>query len=754
VSAQRLGPASHGRAFGTAHLGFKRVIAASVVLALLVAGLSLFLAFTHLTSLAQARAWVDHSHAVKEATQDLFSSVQDAETGERGFLITEDPKYLEPYQRAETAIPDQERRLTALVADNPDQATRVQRLNRAIDKRLAVLDRIVAAGRAGDFAGARVEVLSGQGRQAMQEIRTAVTAIRGVEDTYLDRRTALADQQETLTLVIGMAVSLVALAGLIAGVTLLARANRQLTSASQEAKASEAAREATDALTRAFFANVPDYLFVLNIEDNRFILADLNPAFARAMNVTPAQVRGRAIEELLPGEIGQRLVAHYRRVRSAGAPVTTRDELPRTPAGPRTWESILAPVKNSDGVTDRIIGSVRDITDRVRAEERLRDSQRMEAVGQLTGGVAHDFNNLLQVIRGNLELLETVVAKDERASQRLQNAIHSADRAASLTRQLLAFARRQPLAPQVINLSRLVGDMADLLRRTLGEAIEVETVVAGGLWNTIADPAQVESALLNLALNARDAMPEGGRLTVEITNAVLDDEYVRKARDATSGQYVMLAVSDTGEGMDETTKARVFEPFFTTKADGKGTGLGLSMVYGFVRQSSGHIQIYSEPGQGTTVKIYLPRSRQPEKAAPAQASEGSVDGASRTILVVEDEAAVRAATVDMLDELGYRYVEAGDAESALALIHGGAKVDLVFTDVVMPGPLRTRDFAAQLKESRPDLPILFTSGYTENAIVHHGRLDEGVSLISKPYARAELARKLALLLAQGAVGAG
>ncbi|MFI4933244.1 MAG: CHASE3 domain-containing protein [Caulobacterales bacterium] len=730
-------------------MGFKRVIAASIALALIVAGLSLYLAFTHLTSLARARAWVAHTHAVIESTQSLFSSVQDSETGERGFLITEDPRYLAPNVRATEAIPQAEAELTRLVADDLDQTARVKGLNQAIDRRQAIISRIVAVARQGDFQTARVMVLGDQGRATMEDIRSRVIAIRGFEGTLLQRRTAEADQQERLTLAIAMVLSLVALTGLTAGASLLAGANRRLTRAMDQAQRAQVAREASDALSRALFTNAPDYFFVLNIEpDDRFVLADINPAFEKALRTSAERVRGRALTELLPGVAGERLISHYRRVRAADRPITTRDVIPGLPDGPRTWESIIAPVKNAEGVTDRIIGSVRDITDRVRSDERLRDSQRMEAVGQLTGGVAHDFNNLLQVIRGNLELLEDAVASDERASARLKNAIHGADRAAQLTRQLLAFARRQPLEPQVINLSRVVSDMADLLRRTLGEAIEVETVVAGGLWNTIADPAQVESAILNLALNARDAMPEGGRLTVEITNAVLDDEYARQARDVTAGQYVLLAISDTGEGMSEETKTKVFEPFFTTKAAGKGTGLGLSMVYGFVKQSSGHIQIYSEVGHGTTVKIYLPRSRQAVAAQAEDDDAGALDGHSRVILVVEDETAVRAAALATLAELGYRWLEAPDAETALRLIEDGGRIDLVFTDVVMPGPLRTREFAERVRALRPGLPILFTSGYTENAIVHHGRLDEGVNLISKPYAKADLARKLGQLLAR------
>jgi CheY-like chemotaxis protein len=261
----------------------------------------------------------------------------------------------------------------------------------------------------------------------------------------------------------------------------------------------------------------------------------------------------------------------------------------------------------------------------------------------------------------------------------------------------------------------------------------------------MADPAQVESAILNLALNARDAMPGGGRLTVEVSNAALDAAYAREADDVTPGQYVQISVSDTGEGMTPETRARVFEPFFTTKAEGKGSGLGLSMVYGFVRQSMGHVRVYSEPGHGTTVKLYLPRSH--HGVTPTlNAASVPQKGARESVLVVEDEAQVRSAAVAMLDALGYRCLEASDAAGALEMLASGEAVDLIFSDVVMPGPLKTRDFAARVRERWPGLPILFTSGYTENAIVHHGRLDEGLDLISKPYARLDLARKVAQML--------
>jgi PAS domain S-box-containing protein len=734
-------------------LDFKRTVAVARAVALLVAGLSVFLIFNQVETVGRARDWVQHTRTVIESTQQLLATTEAAEDAERGYLLTQDQPYLDRVAPALAALPDQETRLTRLVRDNPAELIQVRRLNDAIEQRREALGQIATAADRGDLASARAMVVAGNGRAQMDAIHRDADDATDLEKSLLATRTTNARNAQSLSLTIGIIVALVALLTLTAGVLLLAGSNRRLNRAFDELKSAEAARAALGALTRAIFDNVPDYLIVLDIEDEgRFVVADINPALEKALNVTAGQVRGRAIDELLPTATAQRLISHYRRVHAGGKPVTSRDDFAQLPGGPRVWESILAPVAASDGVGGRLIGSVRDITDRVRAEERLRDSQRMEAIGQLTGGVAHDFNNLLQVIRGNLELLQPSVQGDERASARLRNALYGAERAAQLTRQLLAFARRQPLAPKVVNLSRLISDMADLLRRTLGESIEVETVVAGGLWNTIADPAQVESALLNLALNARDAMPDGGRLTVEITNAALDEAYVSTVSEVSAGQYVMLAVTDTGEGMSDEVRARVFEPFFTTKIDGKGTGLGLSMVYGFVKQSHGHIQIYSEPDHGTTVKIYLPRSRQAEDAPPASPPPSATSDQSRTILVVEDEEAVREAALAMMDELGYRRLEAADAEAALAIVEAGAQIDLVFTDVVMPGPLRTREFAQRLKTLRPDLPVLFTSGYTDNAIIHQGRLDEGVNLISKPYAKADLARRIAQLLAGANAG--
>jgi PAS domain S-box-containing protein len=381
-----------------------------------------------------------------------------------------------------------------------------------------------------------------------------------------------------------------------------------------------------------------------------------------------------------------------------------------------------------------------------RTEQALQQSQKMETIGKLTGGVAHDFNNLLQVISGNLQLLLSDVASNPRALKRVENAIGGVTRGARLASQLLAFGRRQALEPRVVKISRYVAGMDDMLHRTIGEEIELQTVIAAGLWNVLVDTAQVENAILNLCINARDAMDGRGKLTIEVSNATLDDAYARAHDDVGPGQYVMIAVSDTGAGMAPAVLQQAFEPFFSTKPEGKGTGLGLSMVYGFVKQSGGHIKIYSEVGNGTSVKIYLPRSNEAEQAA-VPAPVQPITGGSETILVAEDDEDVRNTVVELLGELGYRVLKAGDATSALAIVASGMPIDLLFTDVVMPGPLRSPELARKARELLPQLAVLFTSGYTENAIVHGGRLDAGVDLLGKPYTRAALAQKIRQVLA-------
>ncbi len=384
----------------------------------------------------------------------------------------------------------------------------------------------------------------------------------------------------------------------------------------------------------------------------------------------------------------------------------------------------------------------RDVSAQIEAESRLQQSQRLETLGQLTGGVAHDFNNLLTVILGNAEFLAEQLPEHgdlHRLAVAMQDA---AERGSALNRRLLAFARRQALEPKITDVNALMGSMDHLLRRTLGEHVEIEIVRAGGLWRGFVDPAQMEAAILNLCLNARDAMPGGGRLTIETANAYLDGTYAASHEDVQPGQYVMVAVTDTGQGMPPDVVNRAFEPFFTTKDVGKGSGLGLSMVYGFVKQSGGHIKIYSEVGQGSVVRIYLPRTRETGDAAGTSTGKLSSLSGSDKILLVEDDDLVRSHVEKQLRGLGYRVVAVANGPEAIEMLDKVADFDLLFTDVVMPRGMNGQQLAAEARRLRPELPVLFTSGYTENAIIHHGRLDPGVHLLNKPYRREEMARKV------------
>ncbi|WP_069269399.1 PAS domain S-box protein [Paraburkholderia nodosa] len=421
--------------------------------------------------------------------------------------------------------------------------------------------------------------------------------------------------------------------------------------------------------------------------------------------------------------------------------------------GSRFWANVVIDaIRDEQGDLIGFAKITRDVTERKTAQEELEkaraallQSQKMEALGKLTGGVAHDFNNVLQVLRGNLELLEGRHGRDRWTRERLDKAIDAVERGANLASQLLAFGRRQALQPIVVNLAVMLRSMDDLLRRALGEMIDVETVIAGGLWNTLVDPNHLENVVLNLAINARDAMPEGGKLTLELSNATLDDHYRALPSDVLEGQYVMLAITDTGTGMPADVVERAFEPFFTTKPEGQGTGLGLSMAYGFVKQSGGHIRIYSEVGHGTTVKVYLPRSMETAVVVDPVAPD-VLTGGSETILVVEDDRRVQATVVESLRQMGYTVLKADNAQSALAIVQSGVQIDLLFTDVVMPGTMRSTELAKLATRALPHLKVLFTSGYTQNGIVHGGRLDPGVHLLSKPYSRAQLASRIRRLL--------
>lgn len=524
----------------------------------------------------------------------------------------------------------------------------------------------------------------------------------------------------------------------------------------------------------SLFDQAPSFMAVLRGPQHVFDLA--NKAYFEIVGRSRGKLIGRTVADALPEIVGQGFVELLDRVYTTGEPFVARAAravLNRGPGGSgelRHLDFIYQPLSNEAGETIGILVLGHDVTEqhvaqtelrqlaeqlesrveiRTReleeAQRALRQSQKMEAIGNLAGGIAHDFNNLLQVITGSLQLLSRHVTA-EGDHRHIGNAMTAARRGAQLAAQLLAFGRRQPLEPKVVDPGRLTRDTLDLLRRSVGEGIVIDYRVGSGLWNIIADPTNVETALLNLAINARDAMPDGGRLTIELANARLDEEEARRFADGQAGEYVMIAVSDTGHGIPESLLDKVFEPFFSTKPEGHGTGLGLSMVYGFVKQSGGHLEMHSEVGRGTSVKLFLPRALADEETVEMAPAGDAVTGGRETILVVEDDPAVQETVAHMLRSLGYRTLLAGNAEEGIALLDSGAVIDLIFSDVVMPGRRKSTDLAAHAAVRSPGVPLLFTSGYARDTIVHDGRLDEGVNFLAKPYDREQLARKLRQLL--------
>jgi PAS domain S-box-containing protein len=481
----------------------------------------------------------------------------------------------------------------------------------------------------------------------------------------------------------------------------------------------------------------------------------VNPAASAILGWLPEEMLGRSLFDfVLPEDAAA--------TRHALAQVS-REAMPsfenryRHRDGGHRWLSWVAATEG-----DLVFATGRHVTLEKEAESTLRSmqeslrhsemallqSQKLEALGKLTGGVAHDFNNVLQIISGNLQLLQMTLDGDPLAAKRIASASSAVERGAKLSAQLLAFARRQPLKPLVTDLAQLLRSTEELLRRATGESIETRLLLADDCWRALVDPHQLENVILNLAINARDAMAGQGQLTIELSNIVLGSDYAARHADVAPGDYVQLAVSDTGTGIPAELLDKIFEPFFTTKSEGEGTGLGLSMAYGFLRQSGGHLTVDSLPGHGSTFRIYLPRSLEAETELPLQLG-GPVLGGKETILVVEDDVQVQTTVVDMLRGLGYVVLRASDGESALAIVGSGVPIDLLFTDVVMPGKVASTELARQARLLLPQLAVLFTSGYTQDAIMQGGRLEPGVELLSKPYRREDLARRIRHLLANG-----
>jgi signal transduction histidine kinase/FixJ family two-component response regulator len=684
-----------------------------------------------------ARLWSQHSFDVLLAMKDLAVTLRDAERGQRGFVLTGREDYLAPYVAARDRIGVLQGDLQRLTADNPEQQARLRDLAPVIQRKLEELAQTVQARRDGGFDVARRIVDTDAGRDFMEGAEASLQSLLVEERSLLARRLAQNDERADWVRWLVLAGSLLAILALVWAVRLLnqALARSYRIEAEQRALAMRL-RTSLDSLSQgvAVFG-----------KDRK--LTNWNECFQVLLDLPKAMVR--------PGTTYAAFAEH---TAEEGRPALEREDQVRTSSG-QARDAVVYEWERADGhhlelrrtpmPDGGFVLTVSDMTKRAQAEGVLREAQKMQAIGQLTGGIAHDFNNLLQVILGNLEMVRSKLTDDARMQQRIERAAWAAQRGATLTSQLLAFARKQPLAPAAVELAATVPDLIPLLRRTLGEHIEVRYVESAGLWPAMADPAQLESAVLNLALNARDAMPGGGRLTIELGNKVIDEVYARDHSEVTPGDYAMVAVSDTGHGMTREVMARVFEPFFTTKPDGKGTGLGLAMVFGFVKQSGGHVKIYSEPGDGTTVKIYLPRaigaSVAPKTTLPVELPRGNA-----TVLVVEDEAAVREIACAILGDLGYRVLEAADGDEGLRVFGANAAaIDLLLTDVVLPGKIRGRELSERILAMRPDVKVVYMSGYTENSIVHHGRLDDGVALISKPFRRDQLAVKVAEALAKG-----
>jgi PAS domain S-box-containing protein len=491
-----------------------------------------------------------------------------------------------------------------------------------------------------------------------------------------------------------------------------------------------------EAWLRAIFENSPQQI-VLKDTEGRIMIISRN--VVEHFGITAEEAVGRKTSDFLPAEIAEIYMAADRNVVETGLPI--QQEVTEDRDGARThFLNAKFPLFDSGGQIIGVCSMTTDITEQKRAEARLAQAQKMEAVGQLTGGVAHDFNNLLAIILGNAELLEGQL--DGEAAELLESIARAGTRGAELTQRLLAFSRRQSLQPRTLDLRATLGGLFALIDRTLGEAIEVEYKFAPQLWAVVADPGQVENAVLNLAINSRDAMPGGGRLTVEAQNATLDEAYTANNPEAKAGDYVVVAVSDNGTGMSPEVLRHAAEPFFTTKGAGRGSGLGLSMVYGFIKQSGGHISIYSEEGLGTTVKLYLPRADAGEEVEQESKSESISRGRGELVLVVEDDKDVRILAIKLLDSLGYRIIDAADAETAISVFEAGRKIDLVLSDVILPGGVNGPAFVQAARKHQPGLKVVFVSGYPAEAATRNGLLDPETVLLGKPFQRRELATAL------------
>ncbi|MFN4283891.1 MAG: CHASE3 domain-containing protein [Alphaproteobacteria bacterium] len=745
--------------------------------AILVIATANFFAYRSIDALMTVGRQADAAQYSLYQLERVLSLLKDAETGQRGYLLSGDESYLDPYRLAVKETPSAIRELKAMLERDPLQRDRATALEDMVADQLAALAQGVVDRREAGPVTLDSAVLA-QGKTQMDRIRDSVSVMLAAEQGAIGRLNATVNAQARAALLVlagGTALSVAAIVAIflwimaevrqrrsfqhqlrdlnreledrVEGRTAeLADANDNLRNeAEQRAAASDSLREANELLTTVI-GSTPLAVVVLDAEGR---VAVWSAAAERIFGYSREQTLGRrpplkgrdmagAEADLvaLAGAAGaQGCDAEFERqdgktiqARVLAAPLVAQ-RAPRAAAqgGLATAASLLILIE--------------DVTARASVEQQLRQAQKMEVIGQLTGGVAHDFNNLLTIIVGNGDLALESLDESSELADSLRTMLRAAARGAELTQRLLAFARKQTLRPRVVDLNALLPGVGSMLKRVLGENVSVMSLPGENLWPALVDPSQVEDAILNLAINARDAMPRGGQLVIETRNVTLDDDYAALNPEAAPGDYVMFSVADTGHGMTPEVLERVFEPFFTTKEMGKGTGLGLSMIYGFVKQSGGHIKIYSEVGHGTTIRIYLPRAKPGDGEIAAPALAEATPSGRETVLVVEDNIEVRRVALRIMKELGYRTIEAETADQALELLESGVEADVLFTDIVMPGKLNGYDLAKLATKRNPRLKVLFTSGYSE-VFLRQGADGVRAEMIGKPYRKQELALRL------------
>ncbi len=718
-------------------------------LAFLIIVLVSALAFYSTQRLIAASERVERTQNMLVETNRFLSEIRSVESSSRGYYVTGDERYLKI-----RAVGLASARITAarlrMAPASDDLRQRLDRFIALAEQRLEYSNRFVR------LRGSPASALQSLhlGSNVMDRVRSdAETIISTQTNAYRSEQLQLERQARltSLALAVGVALCLGAIGWLCAirGREVAARRhleeelrglNVELEDRVQE-RASEVKR-ASD-LLNTVVESLPDTVILKEAADDfKYLL--INAAGERLFGRDRDEILGRIDHELFPREQADLLLRDSKEVATSGRMHMSLDRKFSTPIGIRTVESRNVPIANGSGAPGLILNILRDVTSAKAIEEQLRQLQRIDAIGRLTGGVAHDFNNLLAIIHGNSELIRTKLEDGTETAEMADDVVNASARGAELVRRLLAFARMQHLEPEAVDLGARLSNVVALLERSLGEKINVRVKAAKKLWHAIVDPTQVDDALVNLAINARDAMPNGGTLTIETQNVTLDEDYAAHHVEVTPGDYVMMAVSDTGTGMTPEVIARAFEPFFTTKEEGQGTGLGLSQVFGWVKQSGGHIKIYSELGHGTTIKLYLPRAKSHGDTKVAEPDVATPQG-DETIFVVEDNPNVRRTVIRQLHDLGYRTIEAESGAEAIRRAREGAAFDLLLTDVVMPGGMTGYQLADKLRIERADIRVLFTSGYTELAAAT-GQAARKEALLSKPYRKQDLGRAVRLAL--------